>query len=87
MLVHQHDSDRGIDLKIPEFGIEMSGEDLPELIELAEEHLWWELKTGGRPVPKEATLSVLSVSKEEFGPMSYELDSEEGDWLDDEEEF
>ena len=78
------DADGRIGLKIPEFAIEMYGEDLAELIEQAEEHLWWQLETSGGPVSESATLAVRWVTKEEFGPSGFELDAEEGEWEDDE---
>ena len=71
-------------LKIPEFEIEMYGEDLPDLIEQAEEHLWWQLERSGQAVPEMATLAIRRVTKDEYGPTCYELRAEEVDWPEDE---
>jgi hypothetical protein len=71
-------------LKIPEFGIELYGPDLPDLIEQAEEHLWWGLKRSGQPVPGAATLAIKWVTEDEFGPTCFERRAEEIDGLEDE---
>ena len=52
------EADGGIGLKIPEFDIEIYGEDLPELIEQAEEQLWWKLERSGEAIPETATLAI-----------------------------
>ena len=74
------EADGGIGLKIPEFDIEIYGEDLPELIEQAEEKLWWKLERSGEAVPETATIIIERVTKEEFGPTYFELEAEEEDW-------
>src|SRR3954463_7350975 len=76
------EADGGIGLKIPEFDIEIYGEDLPELLELAEEQLWWRLERGGEAIPERATLAIKRVTKEEFGPTCFEREAEEEDWGD-----
>jgi hypothetical protein len=76
VLVHEGAAG-AVGLKIPEFAIELHGEDLAALVELAEEHLWWHLEASGNPVPEAATLAVTRVTKEEFGPSCYELEAEE----------
>ena len=73
------EADGGIGLKIPEFGIEIYGEDLPELLEQAEEKLWWEPERSGGDIPKRATLAITRVTKEEFGPTCFERQAEEED--------
>lgn len=78
VLVHEEPCGR-IGLKIPGFGVEMYGEDLVELVELAEEDLWWRIESGEGPVPEEATLVIRRVTKEEFGPRYFETrDESEG---------
>jgi hypothetical protein len=71
-------------LKIPEFAVELHGEDLVTLIELAEEQLWWRLEASGDPMPGATTLAIKRVTKEEFGPTCYERRAEEETWPDDE---
>ncbi len=78
IVVLVHEETRGlIGLKIPEFGIELHGEDLPTLIELAEEQLWWRLEAKGGSIPDAATLVVTRVTREEFGPSCFEIEDED----------
>ncbi len=83
VLLHE-DAGGGIGLKIPEFAIEMYGEDLPELIEQAEEVLWQELEASGRAVPESAVLALKRVTKAEYGPTCYERRDEGFTRLEDE---
>lgn len=65
------EADGGVGLKIPGFGIEIYGEDLPELVERAEEQLWT-FENSGQPMRGEVTLVVTRVTKDEFGPTCFE---------------
>ena len=76
------EADGGIGVKIPEFDIEIYGDDLPELIEQAEEKLWWKLERSGEAMPETATIAIERVTKEEFGPTCFERQAEEEDWGD-----
>ena len=71
------DAGGGMGLKIPEFGVEIYGPDLPELIEQAEGDLWRELEASGRAVPETSTLAIRRVTNAEFGPTCFEIRAEE----------
>ncbi|MFO0888322.1 MAG: hypothetical protein U0790_04145 [Isosphaeraceae bacterium] len=75
-------------LKIPGYEVEVYGEDLPSLIEMAEEYFWWRVEERGEELPEGAVFNVTMVTHEEFGPTCYELAAEEAalDWVDDEDE-
>ncbi len=70
-----HEDGYGLWLKIPEFDLQISTEDVG--VDLLEEHLdclLAERKGRGEPVPEQLIRTLRWVGKEEYGPTEVELE-------------
>lgn len=71
-----YEDEYGLWLKIPEFDLQISTEDVDVGVDLLEEHLDYllaECKGRGEPVPEQHVRTIRWVGKEEYGPTEVEL--------------